>query len=193
MDEIDPWTPYLRANERVLWQAGVAEDRYRAEASRQRKLGAVIMLAAIAAAVLLARGFLDTLGKPPAGGEDILPNLSGVFAGPIYVAMILTCLVVAFAQILRFRLPRPAAARFAATSDRLLALDAGGALIDQIEGAAIADLEISSKANAHSLVVRRKTGESSQPPFSMRYIDRPTDAKTFIEQTFLETGHEQAD
>src|SRR5262249_38753536 len=124
-------------------------------------------------------------GLPAATLVPAMPGLTLVFVGPIYGLIILACLIIAVAQVGRFNLRRPSAVRYAVTSARLLAMDASGALVDQLEGSEIADIRIDHPDTARGLTVRSKPGESHRGPFVMLYADQLAEAKATIEETFL--------
>jgi hypothetical protein len=195
MNEADAWTPHLRADERVLWQAPVAEDRYLAELSRQRRLGLGIGLIALVATGLFGARGLDLIHPQPQPAAsdahtmsvNLAPlDLSAVFLLPIYCAAVLACLVIAIAQVSRFNLRRPAAVRYAVTSARLLAVDATGALVDQLESGDIAAAALGGPDDARSLNVRRKPGPNDRKPFVMLYAEGLVEAKAAIEETLLQ-------
>jgi hypothetical protein len=182
MSEANVWTPHLRAGERVLWQASVMESRYLAERSRQRMLGLFILAVALIAGVLFGASLAELLNRRPSASYL---DLSVVFLAPIYIAAILACLAIAAGQVFRFNLRRPAAAHYAVTSARLLAVDGEGALVDQLEGGEIAAAQLSGPDAARNLTVRPKPGELKRQPFAVAYAEGLAEAKSLIDETFL--------
>jgi hypothetical protein len=145
-------------------------------------LGLFILAVALIAAVLFGASLAELLNRRPSASYL---DLSVVFLAPIYIAAILACLAIAVGQVFRFNLSRPAAAHYAVTSARLLAVDVGGALVDQLEGGEIAAAQLSGPDAARSLTVRRKPGELKRQPFVMLYADGLPEAKAAIAETFM--------
>ncbi|MEP7211023.1 MAG: hypothetical protein ABI740_09325 [Alphaproteobacteria bacterium] len=181
MDEAALWSPHLQPDERVLWQVPVVEARYLAEQSRQRKLGVIVMAASIVAAGMFAVSLMEMMASTN-GSAALTASLNRVLLLPIYCLAILACLVIAGGQISRFNLRHPAAAAYAVTSARVLAIDGNGALIDQIEGSEIAALDLSGPDNASNLTVRRKAGAGAR--LSIAYVDHAAEAKSAMEEAF---------
>jgi hypothetical protein len=179
MDESNVWSPHLCADEAVLWQAHMMEQHYLAERGRQRKLGAVVTLASLIAAILFGVSLIDVLAAHPVG-DSITPSLNRVLLLPIYIAAILACIAIAIGQVSRFNLKPPAAARYAVTNLRLLAASPDGALVDQMEIGDIAALELAGAKAPRTLTVRRKPGGAVRAPFAIAYVEHPAEAKTAI-------------
>jgi hypothetical protein len=188
----DIWTPHLRPGERLVWSSAVAEDLYLAALGRRRKIRLFIMLVAGAAAIVFGMNFIDALFRKPAATSSFhfLPviELSGLAMAPLYLAFCLTCAVVAIAQVSRFSLPRPAAALFAVTSDRLIALGTDGALVDEMPGAEVDGVLAGGRSKTPDIYVLRKDDEKEERVFAIEYIERPLEAKAVIEGQFLEQG-----
>src|SRR5690606_5868460 len=142
MDQTSFWSTHLKPGERVVWQADASPRLRRAAVSRRRWIAIVVMLLA----TLLALAFAY---QPY---ESLLPGaqtrLGLAISTPLYVALALTFAVVALAQLGRLSPKLSPAVRFAATPARLIAADAGGAIIDQIDVQEIAGLILGGRRAA---------------------------------------------
>lgn len=180
----DIWAPHLAAEERIVWSASVSERLIRADLSRQRLIAIGIFVPAIIVAALLAVVFLGSIAPTTA----INPN--GMLA-PIYIAFAIAIAILAISQLFKFARPhRPEAAHYAATSQRLIALDPTGAVAAQIPAADIG--EVIAGGSRPDLVVLRRDENSEAAAFPIRFIDRPLEAKAIIEETFPQPSLAQA-
>ena len=91
--------------------------------------------------------------------------------------------VLAVAQLFKLARPRqPEAAHYAATSQRLIALDASGAIAAEMPADEIGD--VMAGGSRPDLAVLRRDEDSQAPAFPIRFIERPLEAKAIIEETF---------
>ena len=67
----------------------------------------------------------------------------------------------------------------------LLALDATGKLIAQMQGTDIDGVLASGRRRTPDVYVLRKDDPKEEHVFAIEHIDRPIDAKSFIEDTFI--------
>jgi hypothetical protein len=183
----DIWTPHLQDGERLVWQAEASPRLRRAEIGRRRL---VAVLIGVSSAVL-AGAFGYKLYETFFPGHT-QPNLAAGVAAPLYAALALTFAAVFIAQLTRLNPKLSAAIRYAATSTRLIALDAAGAIVDQVDVQEIAGLILGGRRSAPDLFVLRSHDDMNVRAFSIEHIDMPFEAKTIIEQELLETTHEQA-
>jgi hypothetical protein len=176
------WTPHLKPDERIVWSAEASPALIRAETNRRRLTAALIGAASLTLAVAFGWKLYETfaLSSPQ-------PNLSAAVAGPLYAALALTFAVVTMAQLGRFKPIRPAAVRYAATSTRLLAADASGAIVDEVDAHDIAGLILGGRRSAPDLFALRRHDDANVRAFSIEHIDNPLEAKTIIEDQLLQT------
>jgi hypothetical protein len=175
------WTPHLKPDERLVWSASVSPALIRAETSRRRLTAALIGGASLILAGAFGWKLYETFFVPEAQ-----PTLSAGIAGPLYIALALTFAVVAIAQLGRFKAVRPAAARYAATSIRLIAADVSGAIVDEVDVQDIAGLILGGRRSAPDLFALRRHDDANVRAFAIEHIDNPLEAKAMIEDQLLE-------
>ena len=183
-DTANIWTPHLRPGEHLVWSAPVSDDLVRTDLTRQRGMAIAIFIPSAIVAALLAVIFLGSI----APGPSMTPN---VMLAPMYFAFATAIAIVAVSQLFKLARPRrPDAARYAATTTRLVALAPDGALLREMPAAEIGEIMVGG--SRPDLVVLRRDEDSEAAAFPIRFIERPLEAKAIIEETFLETAHEQA-
>ena len=187
MDQTSFWTQHLKPGERIVWQADASPRLRRAAVSRRRWIAIVVMLLAAVLALAFAYKLYESLLPGAQTGLGL------AIAAPLYVALALTFAVVAFAQLGRLNPKLSPAVRFAATPARLIAADAGGALLDELNAQDISGLILGGRSKAPDLYVLRRQDDLNVRAFSIEHIDRPLEAKIFLEEQFLEPADEQAD
>ncbi len=188
MDQAAFWTTHLQPGERLQWQALASPKLRRAELTRRRWQAVLVGLACLGLSAAFAWRLYDSLlpGRPPG-------DLGIALALPLYVALALAFLIVAIAQVGRLKRKSEQATRYAATATRLIAADAEGALLDQVDGHDIAGVILGGRRKAPDLYVLRKHDDANVRAFAIEHIDNPVEAKAILEQHFLEPAHEQAD
>ena len=174
---ISIWTFHLHPDERIIWSASISARLVRADLARQRLLAILTFLPSTIVAALLSVVFLGSI----APRDHINPD---VMLAPIYFAFALAIAVLAVAQLFKLARPRqPEAAHYAATSQRLIALDASGAITAEMPADEIGD--VMAGGSRPDLAVLRRDEDSQAPAFPIRFIDRPLEAKAIIEETFV--------
>ena len=175
-DAADIWTPHLQPGENLVWSACVSDSLVGADLTRQRGMAIAIFIPSTIVAALLAVVFLGSI----APGPTMNPN---VMLAPMYFAFAAAIAVLAISQLFKLARPRqPDAAHYAATTARLIALNADGAIASEIPAAEIGD--VMAGGSRPDLVVLRRDEDSQAAAFPIRFIERPLEAKAIIEETF---------
>ncbi|MDP3739027.1 MAG: hypothetical protein Q8R02_16655 [Hyphomonadaceae bacterium] len=183
MDDEAFWTPHLHPDERIVWRADASTKLRRAEVSRRRTVAILLGLASIVLSGAFGYKLYESLFI-----ANATPNLGTAVGAPLYAALALTFAVVFLAQLGRLNPKLPASVRFAATSTRLIALDASGAVVDEVDTHDIAGLILGGRRSAPDLFVLRKHDDTNVRAFAIEHIERPIEAKAIIEEHFLETA-----
>jgi hypothetical protein len=181
----DIWTPHLRPGERLVWSADASPALRKADLDRARLIAGFTAGASAIIAVLLTARFLETIvpgSAPPYPGL----NLGAAVAAPLYFAFALAMAALALWGIRRLNPKAPAATHFAATSQRLLALDAAGAVVDEMPAAEFHGVIAGGRRKTPDLYVLRKNDDKEERVFAIEHIEKPLEAKAVIEQTFME-------
>jgi hypothetical protein len=173
------WTAHLQPGERLIWTAEASQALRRAELSRQRLIYGGVGAFAVLVAVLLAARFTESLFLATAA-----PSMLAAFT-PLYLVFALTMAVLAFGSFRKMMRPGPTAAHFAATEARLLALDASGALIDELPKAEVDSVIAGGRRRTPDIYVLRKDDPDEKRVFAIEHIDRPIEAKAMIEDAYL--------
>jgi hypothetical protein len=174
------WAKHLQPDERLIWQADTSQRLVRAEASRRRLMA---VLAGLASAILAAAFGYKLYELIVVGNAQ--PNLSIAIGGPLYGLIALAFAAVAFAQIARlFRKPPPAF-RYAATTTRLIALNAAGRIVDQVDVQDVAGLILGGRRRTPDLYALRKHDDTNVRAFAIERIEKPLEAWNIIEEHLL--------
>lgn len=174
---LDIWAPHLAAGERIVWSAPVSAKLVAGDILRQRGIAIAIFIPSAIVAALLAVVFMGAIAPTPM----INPN---AMLAPVYFAFAAAIAVLAISQLFKLARPRqPEAAHYAATTTRLIALNAAGAIASEMPAAEIGD--VMAGGSRPDLVVLRRDEDSQAAAFPIRFIDRPLEAKAIIEETFL--------
>ena len=173
------WSPHLQPGERILWSATASADLRRADLSRQRLIYGAAGAFSLLVAVLLAARFLESLAS-----VTTQPSMLAAFM-PLYLVFALAMGALALWGFRRMAVRGPAAIHYAGTATRLLALDATGKLIAQMQGTDIDGVLASGRRRTPDVYVLRKDDPKEEHVFAIEHIDRPIDAKSFIEDTFI--------
>jgi hypothetical protein len=175
-DAADIWTPHLQPGESLVWSARVSDGLVGADLTRQRGMAIAIFIPSTIVAALLAVVFLGSI----APGPTMNPN---VMLAPMYFAFAAAIAIVAVSQLFKVARPRrPDAARYAATTSRLMALTPDGAVLREMPGSEIGEIMVGG--SRPDLVVLRRDEDSEAAAFPIRFIERPLEAKAIIEETF---------
>ncbi len=171
-----PFTPHLRDGERLIWSTTISDRLVRAEQSRQRLIAIGIFAPSIIVAALMGAAFLGSIAPRDAINPDAM-------LAPIYFAFTLAIAVLAVAQLFKLALPRrPEATHYAATSERLIALDAAGAVTAEMPASEVG--EILAGGPRLDLAVLRRDEDSDAAAFPIRFIERPLEAKAILEEAY---------
>lgn len=177
--QADIWAPHLNPGERLVWSANADMAVRRAELTRQRLIYGVTGLASLVIALLLGVRFIDSLIIVTA-----TPSMLAAFT-PLFLVFALTMAALALWGFRRMATPPPAATHFAATDTRLIALDASGAVIDQMPAADIDTVVAAGRRRTPDVYVLRKEDPKEEHVFAIEHITRPLEAKAIIEETYL--------
>ncbi|MDP3495307.1 MAG: hypothetical protein Q8R82_19525 [Hyphomonadaceae bacterium] len=170
------WTPHLHPGERIIWSASISSKLVSADLARQRLMAIFIFLPSTIVAALLTLVFLGSIAPRPTINPDAM-------LAPIYLAFALAIAVLAVAQLFKLARPRqPETAHYAATDQRLIALDAAGVITAEMPAAEIGD--VMAGGSRPDLAVLRRDEDSEAAAFPIRFIDRPLEAKAIIEENF---------
>ena len=173
------WTPHLQPGERIVWSADASLALRRADINRQRLIygGAGAFSALVA--VLLAARFAESLFL-----ASTAPSILAAFT-PLYLVFALTMAVLAYGSVRKMLRPGPNATHFAATDGRLLALDASGAVIDELPKAEFDSVVAGGRRRTPDVYVLRKDDPDEKRVFAIEHIERPLEAKAMIEDAYL--------
>lgn len=173
------WTPHLHPGERIVWSADASLALRRADINRQRLIyGGAGAFSALVAVMLAAR-FAETVLITNAA-----PSLLAAFT-PLYLVFALTMAVLAYGSVRKMLRPGPTARHFAATEARLLALDASGALIDELPKAEFDSVIAGGRRRTPDIYVLRKDDPDEKRVFAIEHIEKPLGAKAMIEEAYL--------
>ena len=180
------WTPHLHPGERIVWSADASLALRSADINRQRLIyggaGAFSALVAIMLAARFAESVLIT---------NAAPSLLAAFT-PLYLVFALTMAVLAYGSVRKMLRPGPTARHFAATEARLLALDASGALIDELPKAEFDSVIAGGRRRTPDIYVLRKDDPDEKRVFAIEHIEKPLGAKAMIEEAYLPESEEPA-
>ena len=180
----DLWTPHLAPGETLVWSGSASPDLRKAEASRRRMIYGLAGAASLVIALMLGARFVESLAI-----NAIQPTMLAAFT-PLYLVFALAMLALALWGVRRALESLPAAAHFAITAQRLIALDMAGAIIDQMPGAEVDGVIAGGRRRTPDVYVLRKDDPKEERAFAMEFLDRPLEAKAIIEETFPATAHD---
>jgi len=174
----DIWTPHLRPGERLVWSASVSADLLRATCRRRATVALAWGLVAAVLAVFLGLRFLESVGGYATA------NMGASLVTPLYGAFALAMAVLAVGCFQRLAAKPQAAQHYAVTGARLLALDASGAIVSEMQGADVDGVIAGGRPQTPDIYVLRKDDPKEAHVFALEHIDRPLEAKAIIEETF---------
>ncbi len=173
------WTPHLQPGERIVWSADVSLALRRAEQTRQRLIFGGVGAFSALVAVLLAARFTESLLVTTAQ-----PSLLAAFT-PLFLIFALAMAVLAVSSFRKMWRPPPRAMHFAATDTRLIALDASGAIIDEMPKAEVDSVVAGGRQRTPDIYVLRKDDPDEKRVFAIEHIEKPLGAKAIIEDAYL--------
>ena len=180
------WTPHLQPGERIVWSADASLALRRTEQMRQRLIFGGVGAFSTLVAILLAARFAEALFITTAQ-----PSLLAAFT-PLFLIFALAMAVLALSSFRKMWRPSPPAAHFAATDTRLIALDARGAIIDELPKAEVAGVVAGGRQRTPDIYVLRKDDPDEKRVFAIEHIERPFEAKAMIEDAYLPPPPEES-
>ena len=183
---IDMWARHLQPGETIVWSASTSSDLLRATRRRRVTVALVSGTAAAVLAVFLGLRFLESVGGYATA------NIGASIVTPIYAAFSLAMAVLAYGCFRRLAAKPQAAQHYAATSTRLLALDAAGAVVSEMQGADVDGVIAGGRPQTPDIYVLRKDDPKEAHVFALEHIARPLEAKAIIVETFMPTPDEPA-
>lgn len=179
MNTPDPvWATHLSPGETLVWSDSASSALRKADADRSRMLFGLAGAAALVIALLLGVRFIDSLMIVTAE-----PSLLAVFT-PLYLVFAIAMFTLALWGFRRMRGNLPGPMHFAVTQRRLIALDAGGAIVDEMSGADVSGVIAGGRRRTPDVYVLRRDDPKEERVFAMEHLDRPLEAKAIIEETF---------
>jgi hypothetical protein len=181
----DPvWASHLSPGETLVWSGSASHALRKADADRSRMLFGLAGVAALLIALLLGVRFIDSLMIVTAE-----PSLLAVFT-PLYLVFAIAMFALALWGFRRMRGNPPGPTHFAVTQHRLIALNASGALVDEMPGADVNGVIAGGRRRTPDVYVLRRDDPKEERVFAMEHLDRPLEAKAIIEETFPSTTAE---
>jgi hypothetical protein len=174
----DHWTPHLAPGETLVWSGSASPALRKADRDRSRMLFGLAGVAALVIALLLGIRFIDSLMIVTAQ-----PSLLAAFT-PLYLVFAVAMFALALWGFRRMAAKPPAAMHFAVTQRRLIALDAAGAIIDELPGTDVDGVIAGGRRNTPDVYVLRRDDPKEERVFAMEHLARPLEAKAIIEETF---------
>lgn len=180
----DIWARHLQPGEQLVWSASTSAALLRA--TRQRRVIVALLSGSAAAivAVFLAMRFFESVGGYATA------DIGASIVTPLYGAFALAMAVLAVGCFQRLAAKPQAAHHYAATRTRLLALDASGAIVSELQGAQVDGVIAGGRAQTPDIYVLRKDDPKEEHVFAVEHIDKPLEAKAIIEETFVQPPSE---
>jgi hypothetical protein len=181
------WSSHLQPDEHLVWSATASDALLRA--ARRRAQGILLATGAAAAllSLLLAARFFESVSAYAT--QDIAASL----LVPLYAVFALAMAALAWGSFSRLAAKPRTPIYFAATNLRLISLTPDGAIADELAAADIDNVVAGGRVARPDIYVLRRDDPQERRAFSIEHIERPMEAKAIIEETFLESAHEQAD
>jgi hypothetical protein len=174
----DIWAPHLQPGESIVWSASTSADLLRATRRRRMTVALAWGLVSAVLAIFLGLRFLESVGAYATA------NIGASIITPLYGAFALAMAVLAAGMFARLGARPQAARHYAVTRARLLALDASGAIVDEMPGADVDGVIAGGRPQTPDIYVLRKDDPKEDRVFALEHIARPLDAKAIIEETF---------
>lgn len=174
----DLWSRHLQPGETIVWSASTSSDLLRATHRRRVTVALISGTAAAVLAIFLGLRFLESVGGYATA------NIGASIVAPLYGAFALAMAVLAVGCFTRLGAKPQTAQHYAATSTRLLALDASGAVVNEMQGADVDGVIAGGRPQTPDIYVLRKDDPKEDHVFALEHIARPLEAKAIIEETF---------
>lgn len=174
----DLWARHLQPGETIVWSASTSSDLLRATRRRRVTVALISGTAAAVLALFLGLRFLESLGGYATA------NMGASLVTPLYGAFALAMAVLAAGCFARLGAKPQKAQHYAATSTRLLALDAAGSVVSEMQGADVDGVIAGGRPQTPDIYVLRRHDPKEDHVFALEHIDRPLEAKAIIEETF---------
>jgi hypothetical protein len=180
----DLWARHLQPGENLVWSASTSSDLLRATRHRRIAVALISGTAAAVLAVFLGLRFLESVGGYATA------NIGASIVTPIFGVFSLAMAVLAYGCFRRLAARPQRAQHYAATSTRLLALDASGSVVSEMQGADVDGVIAGGRPQTPDIYVLRKDDPREEHVFALEHIDRPLEAKAIIEETFAQPPSE---
>lgn len=159
MKDADPFQHHLKPGEMLVWTGAESERVIAAAHSPRRLMRLSFGVAAGGLAIALGYRFIE------AGAEYLRQaNLNAAIGAPLYLAGTITLGLVSIFSFLRINERPPAPRRYAITSERLLALNADGAITEDFPRIQVRSIEITDGAAGDTNVIITGPDENADAP-----------------------------
>ena len=101
--------------------------------------------------------------------------------------------VLAYGSFRRLAAKPQKAQHYAATTTRLLALDAAGSVVGEMQSADVGGVIAGGRPQTPDIYVLRRDDPKEEHVFALEHIDRPLEAKAIIEETFAQPPSEASE
>ena len=183
----DLWARHLQPGETLVWSASTSSDLLRATRRRRIAVALISGTAAAVLAVFLGLRFLESVGGYATA------NIGASIVTPVFGAVSLAMAVLAYGSFRRLAARPQRVQHYAATSTRLLALDASGAVVSEMQAADVDGVIAGGRPQTPDIYVLRKDDPREEHVFALEHIDRPLEAKAIIEETFAQPPSEASE
>lgn len=181
-------TDHLAPGETLVWSGSASIDLRKAETSRRRLLYGLAGISSLVIALMLSLRFVESIAINAAQA-----SMLAAFT-PLYIVFALAMFALSLWGFRKMLQKLPAAAHFAVTSQRLIALDGSGAIVGQLPGAEIETVIAGGRRRTPDVYVLRRDDPKEERAFAMEFLERPLEAKAIIEETFpIEAAPEEED
>lgn len=181
-------TAHLAPGETLVWSGSASIDLRKAETSRRRLLYGLAGISSLVIALMLSLRFVESIAINAAQA-----SMLAAFT-PLYIVFALAMFALSLWGFRKMLQKLPAAAHFAVTSQRLIALDDSGAIVGQLPGAEIETVIAGGRRRTPDVYVLRRDDPKEERAFAMEFLERPLEAKAIIEETFpIEAAPEEED
>ena len=183
----DLWALHLQPGETLVWSTSASSDLLRATHRRRITVALIAGTAAAVLAVFLGLRFLESVGGYATA------NIGASIVTPIFGAFSFAMAVLAYGSFRRLAARPQRAQHYAATSTRLLALDASGAVVSEMHGTDVDSVIAGGRPQTPDIYVLRRDDPKEDHVFAIEHIDRPLEAKAIIEEAFVQPPSETSE
>jgi hypothetical protein len=176
----DIWSSHLGPGERIVWSASVSSALRTQDTLRRVSLYGLAGLASAVIAGVFATRLLHAVGPE----ATAMPLIAAMV--PLYFVFALTMAALSLWGFRKAAARPPAATHFAATAQRLIALDKAGTVVAEMPAAEVDGVIAGGRKASPDIYVLRRHDPREERAFAIEHIARPLEAKAAIEQTFLE-------